>query len=214
MAVPSANTVVLFMLAALALNLSPGPSILFILSRCMAEGRRAAIVSVFGLATASVVQALAAAFGLATLFLYSPLAFGIVKYCGAAYLVYLGLRGFLAGGLAGVAGTSARKADPSLAAAYWQGVITDLLNPKLLLFFFAFLPQFVDPELGDPRSQMLVLGLVFQVTALPTNLAVAFAGGSLANLLARRPFWAKLQAWLSGAVLVGLGLKLALSERR
>ena len=103
MIVPSANTILLFMLSALALNLSPGPSMLFILSRCMAEGRRAGVVSVFGLASAAVLQALAAAFGLAALFLYSALAFAVVKYCGAAYLVYLGLRGLITGGLSAIA---------------------------------------------------------------------------------------------------------------
>ena len=96
MAVPRADTIALFMLSALALNLSPGPSILYILSRCMGQGRRAGIVSVLGLATAAVLQAFAAAFGLSALFVYSPLAFAIVKYCGAAYLVYLGLRGLAA----------------------------------------------------------------------------------------------------------------------
>ena len=214
MIVPSANTIVLFMLSALALNLSPGPSILFILSRCLAQGRRAGVVSAFGLATASVIQAVAAAYGLATLFLYSALAFGIVRYCGAAYLIYLGVSGLLAGGLAGSTAARARKAPVSLAKIYWQALAADLLNPKLLLFFFAFLPQFVDPAAGDPQAQMLVLGLLFQVTGLPTNLAVAFAGGSLAHLLARSPAWARLQSWLSGAVLIGLGLKLAFTERR
>src|SRR3954451_7314204 len=185
-----------------------------ILSRCMGQGRRAGVVSAFGLATASLIQAVAAALGLTTLFLYSPLAFEIVKYLGAAYLIYLGIRGFLRGGIAGVAGSPTREREPSLVVVYWQGVLTDLLNPKLLLFFFAFLPQFVDPAKGEPRSQMLFLGLLFQVTALPTNLVVAFAGGSLANLLARSPLWAQLQSWVSSAVLIGLGLKLALSERR
>jgi len=214
MIMPSANTIVLFMLSALALNISPGPSILFILSRCMAHGRRAAVVSVFGLATGTVIQALAAAFGLATLFLYSSLAFGIVKYCGAAYLIYLGVRGFVAGGFALTIASASRKTRSSLVVVYWQGVMTELLNPKLLLFFFAFLPQFVDPAIGEPRSQMLFFGLLFQLTALPTNLAVAFAGGSLASLLAQSKFWARIQTWLSSAVLIGLGLRLALSEQR
>src|SRR5215213_5897950 len=166
MVMPSANTIIVFMLSALALNIWPGPSILFILSRCMGQGRRAGVVSAFGLATASLIQAVAAALGLTTLFLYSPLAFEILKYLGAAYLIYLGIRGFLRGGIAGVAGSPTRKREPSLAVVYWQGVLTDLLNPKLLLFFFAFLPQFVDPTIGEPRSQMLFLGLLFQVTAL------------------------------------------------
>ena len=107
--------------------------------------------------------------------------------------------------------TSGRRAGET------ENIYVDVYSPRLvllLLFFFAFLPQFVDPTKGEPRSQMLFLGLLFQVTALPTNLVVAFAGGSLANLLARSPLWAKLQSWVSSAVLIGLGLKLALSERR
>jgi len=214
MIVPSANTILLFMLSALALNLSPGPSMLFILSRCMAEGRRAGVVSVFGLASAAVLQALAAAFGLAALFLYSALAFAVVKYCGAAYLVYLGLRGLITGGLSAIAASAGAKRSASLKRVFRQALTVELLNPKLLLFFFAFLPQFVDPALGEPRAQMLFLGLLFQVTALPTNLAVALAGGSLAQLLVLSPLWARLQSWLSSAVLIGLGLRLALAERR
>ena len=214
MIVPRTDTVLLFMLSALALNLSPGPSILFILSRCMADGRAAAFVSVFGLASAAVFQALAAAFGLAVLFLYSSLAFAIVKYCGAAYLVYLGVSGLLSGGLSGMAASTRRKEKATVSKLFWQAVAVELLNPKLLLFFFAFLPQFVDPSLGPPRAQMLFLGLLFQVTALPTNLAVALAGGSLAQLLARSALWARVQSWLSSAVLIGLGLRLAFAERR
>jgi threonine/homoserine/homoserine lactone efflux protein len=211
---PSSQTIALFMAAALALNLTPGPAVLFIISRCLGEGRAAAVVSVFGLATASVIQAVAAAFGLAALFVYSPLAFAAVKYCGAAYLVYLGIAGFRSGGLAGIAQRVETRGRASLARAYVQGLVTDLLNPKLLLFFFSFLPQFVDPARGSPTTQMLVLGLLFQVTGIPTNLAVAFGGGSLARLIARRPFWAKVQRWVSSVVLIGLGLRLALSDRR
>ena len=198
----------------MALNLTPGPAVLFILSRCFAEGRVAAVVSVFGLATASVIHAVAAAFGLSALFLYWPLAFAAVKYCGAAYLVYLGIAGFLSGGIAGIAGRSAPGHRSSLASAYWQGLLTDLLNPKLLLFFFSFLPQFVDPARGEPSIQMLILGLLFQATGLPTNLAVALAGGSLAGLIARHPLWACAQRRCSSALLIGLGVHLALSERR
>jgi threonine/homoserine/homoserine lactone efflux protein len=193
--VPSLETIALFMASALVLNLTPGPAILFILSRSFGQRRAAAVISVFGLATASVIRALAVAFGLSALFVFSPLAFAIVKYCGAAYLVYLGIAGFLSGGLAGSAGRTVTGRRRSLAAAYWQGLLTDLLNPKLLLFFFSFLPQFVDPARGEPSLQMLVLGLLFQVTGVPTNLAVALGGGTLAALIARHPFWAGVQRW-------------------
>jgi threonine/homoserine/homoserine lactone efflux protein len=211
---PSPQTIALFMAAALVLNLTPGPAVLFIISRCLGAGRAAAVVSVFGLATASVIQAVAAAFGLSALFVYSPFAFAIVKYCGAAYLIYLGVLGLRTGGIAGIAARIEGTARGSLKRAYFERLLTDLLNPKLLLFFFSFLPQFVDPSRGSPQTQMLVLGLLFQVTGIPTNLAVALGGGSLARLIARRPFWGKVQGWMSSLVLIGLGLRLALSDRR
>ena len=214
MIIPSLSTILLFMLTALALNFTPGPSILYILSRVLGQGRQAGIVSALGLATAAVVQALTGAAGLSSLLLYSPLAFAVVQYCGAAYLIYLGVRGLHSGGIAGTAAVVANRQRQSLQAIYWQGVLTDLLNPKLLIFFFSFLPQFVDPAAGAPGAQILFFGLLFQVTALPTNLLVAIIGGALAGLLARRPFWARVQMWLSSAVLIGLGLKLALYGRR
>jgi threonine/homoserine/homoserine lactone efflux protein len=210
---PSVQTIALFMGTALALNLTPGPAILFILSRCLGEGRTAAIVSVFGLATASIIHALAAAFGLSALFSYSPVAFSIIKYCGAAYLVYLGISGFMKGGAAGATAGIDKRSRTTLVKIYWQGFLTDLLNPKLLLFFFSFLPQFVDPMRGEPWKQMLVLGLLFQVTGIPTNLAVAFAGGSVARWIARRPTWAGIQNWCASALLIGLGFRLAFERR-
>ena len=208
---PSSHNIILFMLSALALNLSPGPSILYILSRSLGQGREAGIVSVLGLATATLIHAMAAALGLSTLFVYSPVAFAVVKYLGAAYLIYLGIATLRSsGGL-----QPARAASPlGLAAIYRQGVVTDLLNPKVALFFIAFLPQFVDPTAGSPALQILFFGLLFHVTGVPVNLMVALAGGRLAALLKQRPSWARVQNWISGTVLVGLGLRLALSEQR
>ena len=210
---PRFQTIGLFMASALALNLTPGPAIMFILSRCLGEGRAAAVVSVFGLAGASIIHAVAAAVGVAALFAYSPVAFAIIKYCGAAYLVYLGLSGLRKGGISGLLVPRQTRALRPLLKIYWQGFVTDLLNPKLLLFFFSFLPQFVDPERGSPSIQMLVLGLLFQVTGVPTNLAVALSGGAVARLIARRPIWARIQSWCASAILVGLGVRLASSDR-
>jgi threonine/homoserine/homoserine lactone efflux protein len=211
---PSAQTIALFMISALALNLTPGPAMLFILSCSLGQGRAAAVLSVLGLATASMIHALAASFGLSALFVHSPLTFAIVKYCGAGYLVYFGITGFSSGGIAGIADRVVPGRRRSLTRAYCQGLLTDLLNPKLLLFFCSFLPQFLESARGAASTQMLVLGLLFQVTGVPTNLALALAGGSVAGLIARRPFWGRVQRWCSSAVLIGLGVRLALTDRR
>jgi threonine/homoserine/homoserine lactone efflux protein len=211
---PSWQTIALFIVSALVLNLRPGPAILFILSRCLGPGRKAAVVSVFGLATASIIHTVGAASGLSALLVYSPLAFALVKYCGAAYLIYLGITGFLSGGVAGMPGRVVPGRARSWASAYWQGLLVDLFNPKLVLFFFSFLPQFVDPARGQPGLQVRILGLLFQVTGVPTNLAIALAGGSLAGLIPRHPFWAGVQRSCSAMLLIGLGVRLALNERR
>jgi threonine/homoserine/homoserine lactone efflux protein len=208
---PSTHNIVLFMVSALALNLSPGPSILYVLSRSIGQGREAGLLSVFGLATATLIHAVAMALGLSTLFLYSPLAFAVVKYLGAAYLIYLGIGALLS---RGTLQPVAAAAPLSRGAIYRQGVVTDLLNPKVALFFIAFLPQFVDPAAGSPTMQILFFGLLFHITGVPVNLMVALAGGRLAKLLARRPGWARVQNWITGTVLVGLGLRLALTEQR
>jgi threonine/homoserine/homoserine lactone efflux protein len=208
---PSTHNIVLFMVSALALNLSPGPSILYILSRSIGQGREAGLLSVFGLATATLIHAVAMALGLSTLFLYSPLAFAVVKYLGAAYLIWLGIGALLS---RGTLQPVAAAAPLSRGAIYRQGVVTDLLNPKVALFFIAFLPQFVDPAVGSPTMQILFFGLLFHITGVPVNLMVALAGGRLAKLLARRPGWARVQNWITGTVLVGLGLRLALTEQR
>jgi len=210
---PSTNSILLFMAAALALNISPGPSILYILSRSLGQGREAGLVSVLGLATATLIHAVAMALGLSTLLLYSPVAFSVVKYLGAAYLIYLGVSALLSRRAIHAAST-ANAAPLSLGAVYRQGVVTDLLNPKVALFFISFLPQFVDPSASSPTLQILFFGLLFHVTGVPVNLMVALAGGRLAAFMARRPRWARMQSWTSGTVLVALGLRLALSEQR
>ena len=135
---PKLQTIGFFMASALALNLTPGPAILFILSRCLGEGRAAAVVSVFGLAGASIVHAVAAAFGLAALLAYSPPAFVMIKYCGAVYLVYLGISGFRKGGISGLLIPQKPATGPSLLKIYWQGFFYRPVESEaaaVLLFF-------------------------------------------------------------------------------
>lgn len=208
---PTIETIILFMAAALALNVTPGPSILYVMSRSLGQGRTAGLVSALGLGTGSLIHAGAAALGLSVILAYSPLAYTVVKYLGAGYLVYLGVRILLARDRQL---PTAVLAHVSLTRVFWQGVVTELLNPKIVLFFMSFLPQFVDPARGSVAGQTLFLGLLFHVTGVPINMLVAVVGGAIASWLSQNPVFARVRNGLAGAVLIGLGVRLALSERR
>ncbi len=208
---PTTETIILFMVAALALNVTPGPSIAYVMSRSFGEGQTAGLVSALGLGTGSLLHAIAATLGLSAVVAYSPMAYAVVKYVGAAYLVYLGV------GLVRQRTALLVEVVPprrSLRRVYWQGVLTEILNPKIALFFLAFLPQFVDPARGSVAGQTLFFGLLFHVTGVPINLLVAVAGSAIAAAFSRNPLLEGIRNRLSGTVLIGLGVRLALSERR
>ncbi|MBT6118202.1 MAG: LysE family translocator [Rhodospirillaceae bacterium] len=208
----SAEYLLLFTLAAIALGASPGPSNLYVLGRTAAQGTVAGVVSSLGLAAGGMVHALAAAFGLSALFVHSPAAFAAVKFAGAAYLAYLGLRLILAREAGDLAlGGPARRGTRRL---FVEGAMTEVLNPKTALFFIAFLPQFVDPVAGPVWLQMLVLGAIVPVAMLPCDLIVALTGGALAGRLARSAGLRRALNRVSGSVLIGLGLRVALEEGR
>lgn len=207
---PSTETLLLFALAAIALGASPGPSNLYVLGRTAAQGTAAGVVSSLGLAAGGMVHALAAAAGLSALFVHSPAAFAAVKFVGAAYLAYLGLRLILARETSELSFAAATRRG--MARLFLQGATTEVLNPKTALFFIAFLPQFVEPVAGPVWLQMLILGAIVPIAMLPCDLIVALTGGALARRLAHS---AALRRWLnrvSGGVLVGLGLRVALAE--
>ena len=208
---PTVETIILFMAAALALNVTPGPSILYVMSRSVGQGRTAGLVSALGLGTGSLIHAGAAALGLSVILAYSPLAYTVVKYLGAGYLVYLGVRILL---VRDRQLSTAGLARASLTCFFWQGVVTELLNPKIVLFFMSFLPQFVDPARGSVAGQTLFLGLLFHVTGVPINMLVAVVGGGIASWLSQNPVFERIRNGLAGGVLIGLGVRLALSERR
>jgi threonine/homoserine/homoserine lactone efflux protein len=210
---PTTETLVVFLAASLLMNASPGPSTLYVLTRSAAQGRRAGVASALGLTTGSMLHALAAAFGVSAVFAYSPLAYGVIKVVGAAYLVFLGWRMLRDGQVPSEVSPSA-SGSWRPARVFAQGVVTEVLNPKTALFFLAFLPQFVDPALGPPTGQLLVLGLLVPLTALPVDLAVALGGGAARERMLRNPTMADWLRRAGGTVLVGLGVRLALSEGR
>ena len=198
-----------FLVAAFALNIAPGPDMLYVIGRSVGQGRRAGIVSALGVFVGCWVHILAAAFGIAALLRSSPMAFNLVRYAGAAYLIYLGIK-MLA---QRTDLTSQQLKTESLGAIFRQGVITNVLNPKVAIFFLAFLPQFIDARRGSVALQIVLLGLIFNVGGTLVNLAVAYAGGTLGELLRRNQSIARWQRRFTGLIFVGLGLRLAWQKR-
>ena len=197
-----------FMGAALALLLIPGPAVLYITARSASQGRVAGLVSVLAIETANFMQAVAAALGLSAILLSSALAFDVVKYLGAAYLIYLGIRKLM------VSDNGAEDEDvkqESLARIYWQGFAVNILNPKTALFFFAFLPQFVDPAKGNVVMQNLLLGAIFVGMAIITDSMYALLASSLAGKLTGNKRFQKGQRYFAGLVYIGLGITTALT---
>ena len=197
-----------FLAASLALLLVPGPAVLYITARSANQGRLAGLVSVLAIETANFLQAVAATLGLSAILLSSALAFNMVKYLGAAYLVYLGIRKLLSSDES--SGNEAIKRE-SLSRIYWQGFVINLLNPKTALFYFAFLPQFVDPAKGSVTAQTLLLGAIFVGMAFITDSLYALLASSLAERLRGNRNYQKGQRYFAGLVYVGLGITTALT---
>jgi len=201
----------LFMGAAIVLLLIPGPAVLYITTRSETQGRLAGLVSVLAIETANLIQAIAAGLGLSAILLSSALAFDVVKYLGAAYLIYLGIRKLLVS----ENGAENEEVKPeSLARIYWQGFAVNILNPKTALFFFAFLPQFVDPSKGNVTGQNLFLGAVFIGLALITDSLYALLASSLAGKLNGNKRFQNGQRYFAGLVYIGLGITTALTGSR
>lgn len=200
-----------FIAAALVILLIPGPAVLYIVTRSIAQGRRAGLVSVLGLSTGALVHVVAATVGLSAILVASASAFTVVKMLGAAYLVYLGVRALLAHR----EGRDADAAPPrSLSRIFRDGIIVSVLNPKIGVFFVAFLPQFVDPAGGPVPQQVLFLGLLYVGLALITDGMYALAAASLRRWLDGRVLRGPIPQYASGAIYIGLGVTTALSGRR
>ena len=194
--------------AALVLLLVPGPAVLYITARSASQGRLAGFVSVLAIETANFLQAVAAALGLSAILLSSALAFDVVKYLGAAYLIYLGIRKLLASDHE--TGNEAIKQE-KLSRIYWQGFAVNILNPKTALFFFAFLPQFVNPAKGNVIGQNLLLGAIFVGMAIITDSMYALLTSSIAGRLSGNRRFKKGGRYFAGLVYVGLGITTALT---
>jgi threonine/homoserine/homoserine lactone efflux protein len=205
---PSLQTLLLFTAAALAMNISPGPSNLYVMSRSLAQGTSAGLVAAGGLATGSLFHVTVTSLGLSVILQYSPVAFLVMKLAGAGYLVFLGLKMLLAKSAA--LSPDALLPKQPLARIFRQSAVVEILNPKTALFFLAFLPQFADRHAGPMAPQLLLLGVIVTLTAIPCDALVAVLAGKAADLLRRKPIFQRLQNWISGSVLVALGATIAL----
>jgi threonine/homoserine/homoserine lactone efflux protein len=201
---PATNTLLVFGAASLAFLAVPGPSVIYIVSRSLAEGRKAGVVSALGVQGGGLIHVTAATVGVSALLASSAVAFSVVKYAGAAYLIYLGLRKLLDG----VEEEAEEPQAAGLSRLFWQGVLVNGLNPKTALFFLAFLPQFVDPDRGAVAPQVLVLGGLFLLLATLSDSTYALVAGTVRGWLGARR---RRLAQLSGCSYLGLGVLAALS---
>jgi threonine/homoserine/homoserine lactone efflux protein len=208
---PSPSTLLVYAVTAVIVLLVPGPAVLYIVSQSVRQGRRAGIASVLGIHTGTLVQVVAAVLGASWLLVSSALAFTVVKYLGAAYLVYLGVRKLLGRDepLAAEPGAEARPKRP--VRLFYQGVLVNVLNPKLALFFLAFLPQFVDRARGAVPVQVATFGIAFVLLGLCTDTSYALVAGTVGPWLREHVRLLRGERYVVGGAFVGLGVAAAFS---
>jgi len=205
---PDSSTLILFAMAASLLVFTPGPNTLYIIARSVNQGRRAGIVSSLGVEVGTLIHVVAAAFGLSALLLSSALAFNVVKYAGAAYLIYLGIKTLLTREKPAEAETIE---EQSLSRTFSQAVFVNALNPKTAMFFLAFLPQFIDVQRGAVATQILFLGGIVVMLGFTSGSLYSLLAGSIGNLLRGNRRFLRAQRYFAGSVYIGLGAAAALT---
>ena len=201
-----------FALLALGMVLTPGPNMVYVVSRSICQGRRAGLISLGGVGLAFIVYMLAAALGITSLFMAVPFAYDTLRVAGALYLGYLAWQALKPGGRSPFA-VQALPAD-SARRLFAMGFMTNLLNPKAALLYLSLLPQFIDPAAGSVFVQAVILGTMQIAISLSVNGLLATTAGSIAGFLGTRPAWLAVQRRLMGTVLAGLALRMALDARR
>lgn len=204
------SSLIPFAVAVVLLALTPGPDMLYIMARSAGQGRKAGVVSALGVGLGIVVHTIAAAIGLSAILMASAHAYDLVKYAGAIYLIYLGIRMFLSGRSL-LASTSVE--GKSLRRIFTQAIFVNILNPKVALFFLAFLPVFVNPSLGNVTFQFLFYGTLFNVIGSGINIIIALLAGTIDALLRKNERLLNVQRWATGGIFIALGLRLAFFER-
>lgn len=208
---PAANWAA-FALVSLGMVLTPGPNMIYLISRSFCQGRMAGLISLGGVALGFVVYMLCAAFGITVLLLAVPYAYEALCYGGAAYLLYLAWQTLKPGGRSPFQVRQLPQDSPR--RLFTMGFITNLLNPKIAMLYLSLLPQFIAPEQGHVLLQSLLLGATQILISVSVNALIAVAAGSIAGFLAARPLWLLLQRWVMGTVLAGLAFRMAMEARR
>ncbi len=200
-----------FFSAAIAINISPGPDLIYILSKTIAHGRKIGIVSSLGVCSGALVHVCAAAFGLSAILATSAVAFTVVKVVGAGYLIYLGIKALRSKG-ATFDMVVKKQSKSTTWSAFRQGALVDILNPKVAIFFMAFLPQFVRPELGHASAQIFILGVLVILVAVVVECALVLTAAQTTNFFRKNRHFSVWLDRLLGSVLIALGVRLALTE--
>ena len=201
---------ILFIGVSWALIIAPGPDMIYVITRGVTQGRKAGMLSAIGVICGILVHTIAAALGLTLILQTSALAFMLVKYLGAIYLIYLGIKAWREKSTFSL---SASNSNVSFRKIFWQGVLSNVLNPKIAIFFLAFLPQFVNRGSSQVTLQMVLLGLTFACFGLCFLLAVGYSSGTIGGWLTRRPQVGQFLQRFAAGILIALGIRLALIER-
>jgi threonine/homoserine/homoserine lactone efflux protein len=209
---PHLTTLLGFALVSLGIVLTPGPNMIYLISRSITQGRAAGIVSLGGVALGFVFYMLCAAFGITALLFAVPYAYDALRFAGAAYLLWLAWQALKPNGRSPFQVKKLQTDGPRKLFA--MGFVTNLLNPKIAMLYLALLPQFIDPAVGSVLTQSLALGTIQIVISVSVQAMVALGAGSIAGFLGARPSWLLIQRWLMGTVLAGLAVKLAFEAKR
>ena len=208
---PSHASLIGFALVSLGMVLTPGPNMIYLISRSITQGPGAGIVSLGGVALGFVFYMLCAAFGITALLLAVPYAYDALRFAGAAYLLWLAWQALKPGGRSPF---QVKKLQvDGTRKLFAMGLLTNLLNPKIAMLYLALLPQFIDPAAGSVLAQSLALGAIQIAISVSVNAMIALAAGSIAMFLGTRPTWLLIQRWLMGTVLAGLAVKMAMEKR-
>jgi threonine/homoserine/homoserine lactone efflux protein len=209
---PHIATLLGFALVSLGMALTPGPNMIYLVSRSITQGPAAGIVSLGGVALGFVFYMLCAAFGITALLFAVPYAYDALRFAGAAYLLWLAWQTLKPNGRSPFQVKKLQIDGPHKLFA--MGFVTNLLNPKIAMLYLALLPQFIDPTVGSVLTQSLALGTIQNVISVGVNAMIALAAGSIARFLGTRPSWLLMQRWLMGTVLAGLAVKMAFEAKR